>query len=93
MRALQCILVCLISSWISKGGCETPQIANPPPPNPKDIPLYGLSGQPLESDIQQGLTPDCFLEATLAAIARLDPQAITTMLRDQGDGTVDATFY
>lgn len=93
MRAFNCISICLLFSWISKAGCETPQIANPPPPDPKDIPLYGPGGQPLESDIQQGPTPDCFLEAPLAAIARVDPHTITGMLRDQGDGIVNVSFY
>ena len=73
--------------------CETPQIANPPPPNPSDIPLYGTTGQPLENDIQQGTTPDCFLEATLAAVVRIQPNTITNMLVDNGDSTVTATFY
>ena len=94
MRALIPIPVwVLFSGIIVKAVCETPQIANPPPPDAETIPLYGPNGQPRESDIQQGATPDCFLEAPLAAIARLDPQTITSMLDDQGDGTVNATFY
>jgi len=79
--------------WLSSALCETPQIANPPPPATSKIPLYGPSGQPQENDIQQGSTPDCFLEAALAAIVRLDPDTLTGLLLDNSDGTVNVSFY
>lgn len=54
-------------------------------PVQKDIPLYGPSGQPEENEIQQGMTPDCFLEASVAAIIRTDIKTITGMLGQPGD--------
>ncbi|KAH8800736.1 hypothetical protein F5884DRAFT_757583 [Xylogone sp. PMI_703] len=62
-------------------------------PDIKNIPLYGVDGQPHEFDVHQLLTPDCWLEATLAAIVRVDPSRITQILHDNGDGTVTVSLY
>ena len=83
----------LMSHIIPKSLCEIPQIANPPPSDPKDIPLYGVEGLPLETDVRQHITPDCFLEASLGAIVRINSRTITDTLQDNGDGTVDVLYY
>ena len=94
MLHLKLALICyLIFALLPQCLCEALQIANPPPPDPKRIRLYGPTGVPLESDIQQGIAPNCFLEATLAAIARVDTKTIEKILHDNGDGTVNATFF
>ena len=76
-----------------QGRCETPQIANPSAPVASEIPLYGVSGNPQEYDIRQGSTPDCFLEAAVAAVVRISPQTVTEMLVDNGNGSVSVTCY
>jgi len=57
--------------------------------------LYGPSGGPQESDVQQGATPDCFLEAVIGAIVRLDPNTISNILHDNHDSnqSVNVTLY
>jgi hypothetical protein len=62
-------------------------------PNAVDIPLYDTDGKPHMEDIVQMLTPDCWLEAALAAIVNLEPDVITNMLHDNGDGTVTVKLY
>jgi uncharacterized protein YukE len=66
---------------------------------------YGLmSGQPftrgigdesdiLPSDVHQGRVGDCYLMASLAAIAVQDPDVIRRMIRDNGDGTYTVTLH
>jgi uncharacterized protein YukE len=66
---------------------------------------YGLmSGQPftqgigdesdiLPSDVRQGGIGDCYLMASLAAIALQDPGVIRRMIRDNGDGTYTVTLH
>jgi hypothetical protein len=44
-------------------------------------------------DVHQTLTADCWLEATLVAIVRIDPTVIKELLRDNGDGTVTVFLY
>jgi hypothetical protein len=65
--------------------------SNPPI---KNVPLYpAADNQPHEFDVNQVLTPDCWLEATLAAVVRVDPTRITQMLHDNGDGTVTVSLF
>ncbi|CZR65309.1 uncharacterized protein PAC_15209 [Phialocephala subalpina] len=65
--------------------------SNPPIQN---VPLYPASdNQPHEFDVNQILTPDCWLEATLAAVVRVDPSKITQMLHDNSDGTVTVSLF
>jgi hypothetical protein len=73
---------------------ETPKIATGDDyPDPKEIPLYGVSGRPRYQDVQQVITLDCWLEAPLSSIARVDPIRIMDMLKDNGDGTVEVDLY
>ncbi len=56
-----------------------------------DLPLFsdGASYQ----DIKQGDTGDCYLLASLAAVAKQDPQQIQDMFTDNGDGTYTVRFF
>lgn len=45
------------------------------------------------NDVTQGAIGDCYLMASLAAIARQDPQAIRRMIRPNDDGTYTVTLY
>lgn len=73
---------------------ETPKIATGDDyPDPKEISLYGVSGRPRYQDVQQIITKDCWLEATLASIARVEFTRIMNMLKDNGDGTVEVNLY
>jgi hypothetical protein len=44
-------------------------------------------------DVVQGGLGDCYLLAALAAVARANPAAIESMIKDNGDGTYDVTIY
>lgn len=44
------------------------------------------------NDVRQGLIGDCYFVAVLAAIARVRPDLIRDMVRDNGDGTYTVTF-
>jgi hypothetical protein len=44
------------------------------------------------NDVTQGQLGDCYLMASLAAVARANPQLIRDMIKDNGDGTYDVTF-
>ncbi|HEX8524805.1 MAG TPA: C2 family cysteine protease [Tepidisphaeraceae bacterium] len=54
-------------------------------------PLFGASG-PTANDVQQGDIGDCYLLATLAAVAQTDPAAIRQTVVDLGDGTYAVRF-
>jgi hypothetical protein len=43
-------------------------------------------------DVAQGHDPDCWLMASLAAIAKTDPGQLENIIQDNGDGTFDITF-
>ena len=47
---------------------------------------------PKADDVRQGQIGDCYFPAALAAIARANPEAITNMVKDNGDGTYTVTF-
>jgi hypothetical protein len=74
-------ILSLSSSWVMPPLVEGP------------ISLYGSNGQPGLFDVVQRLTPDCWLEATLAAVVRVNPDKITQMLHDNGDGTVTVHLF
>jgi hypothetical protein len=44
-------------------------------------------------DIQQGELGDCYLLSAMAAIAAVNPAAISRLIKDNGDGTYDITLY
>jgi len=45
------------------------------------------------SDVTQGALGDCYLMASMAAIANQNPDLIQKLIRDNGDGTYTVTFY
>jgi hypothetical protein len=53
--------------------------------------LFGPNG-PQPSDVKQGALGDCYLLATLQAIAKKNPQIIRNMVRANPDGTYTVTF-
>jgi hypothetical protein len=55
------------------------------------LPLFSSSG-PSADDVKQGQLGDCYLLASLSAIARQDPQFIRQTIVDLGDGTFAAQF-
>ena len=56
--------------------------------------LYGSSGIPLVSDINQlGLLGDCYLLASLVEVANCEPDVIKSMITDNGNGTYGIRFY
>lgn len=44
------------------------------------------------NDVKQGAIGNCYLMATLGAVAHQDPQAIKNMIRENRDGTYTVTF-
>ena len=53
-------------------------------------PLFIDGAKP--GDVQQGQLGDCYFPAAMAAIAQHNPDAITNMIKDNGDGTYTVTF-
>ena len=47
---------------------------------------------PTADDVQQGQIGDCYFPAAMAAIARHNPDALSSMIKDNGDGTYTVTF-
>lgn len=45
------------------------------------------------NDVRQGALGDCYFLAVLASIARVRPDFIRSMVRDNGDGTYTVTFH
>lgn len=45
------------------------------------------------SDVTQGALGDCYLMASMAAIANQNPDLIQKLIHDNGDGTYTVTFY
>ena len=54
-------------------------------------PLYGAGG-PAMSDINQGDLGDCYLLSSLAEVANQDPNAILSMITDNGNSTYGVRF-
>ncbi|MCU0697640.1 MAG: C2 family cysteine protease [Myxococcaceae bacterium] len=47
---------------------------------------------PKAEDVAQGQIGNCYFPAAMAAIAKINPDAITRMIKDNGDGTFTVTF-
>jgi hypothetical protein len=47
---------------------------------------------PTSADVQQGQLGDCYFPASMAAIAQANPELITKLIKDNGDGTYTVTF-
>lgn len=45
------------------------------------------------NDVEQRYIGDCYFMASMAAIAHNNPEAIKDMIKDNGDGTYNVTFY
>lgn len=56
-----------------------------------DRPLFADDG-PSPDDVYQGAVGDCYLLASVAAIAKVNPQAIEQTMVDLGDGTYAVQF-
>ena len=60
------------------------------------VPLFvkgqGDANSVAMNDIKQGQTGDCWMMASLAALASKDPEAIKRMIKDNGNGTYTVTF-
>jgi hypothetical protein len=48
---------------------------------------------PAYTDIEQGQVGDCYLVATFGALAKSDPNAIASMIIDNGDNTYTVRFF
>lgn len=47
---------------------------------------------PKAEDVQQGQIGDCYFPASMAAIAKANPDFITNLIKDNGDGTYTVNF-
>jgi hypothetical protein len=54
--------------------------------------LFGPTGQPQYTDVNQGAVGDCYFLAALADVAYQDPFAIKSSIIDNGDGTYTIRF-
>jgi hypothetical protein len=59
--------------------------------NFNNLPLF--AGSPNYQDVAQGMVDDCWLTASLAAIAARNPTAIQNMFINNGDGTYTVRLY
>lgn len=55
-----------------------------------DLPVFGKS--PSATDVLQGNIGDCWLLASLATVAHHNPEVISSMIKDNFDGSYDVTF-
>jgi hypothetical protein len=55
-------------------------------------PLYGTSGVPSYSDVNQGIVGDCYFLASIAEVALEDPTAIESMITNDGNGVYGVRF-
>ena len=56
------------------------------------LPLYGASGAPVNTDVNQGNTGDCYFLAALGEVALKDPNAIESMIVSDGGGVYGVRF-
>ncbi len=65
-------------------GKETPARTAPGTIDPQDI---------TQTDVNQGQIGDCYLLAVVGDIAKMKPEIIRKMIKDNGNGTYTVTFY
>ena len=59
---------------------------------PDASPLYGTSGSPQASDVNQGYIGDCYFVSALAEVAQQDPSVIKNMISENDNGTYSVDF-
>jgi hypothetical protein len=85
----------LIGKWFLGTDLPNPAIPNftvPTAYQTQSAPLFGASGAPKITDVNQGATGDCYFLASLAEIAQQDPTAIEHMIKSNGNGTYSVEF-
>lgn len=78
-----------------------PSAANPRPlKKDRDAPVKAVAGTAFgtgvavsPSDVSQGQLGDCYLLAMMIAIARVRPDVLQNLVKDNGDGTYTVTLY
>ena len=56
------------------------------------LPLYGASGAPVYTDVNQGNTGDCYFLAAIGEVALQDPNALESMIVSDGGGVYGVRF-
>jgi hypothetical protein len=57
------------------------------------LPLFGASGTPKYTDVNQGYLGDCYFVSALGETALQDPSLIENMITNNGNGTYSVEFY
>ena len=57
------------------------------------LPLYGASGAPSYTDVNQGYDGDCYFLSSLGEVALQDPTQIENMITNNGNGTYGVQFF
>jgi len=57
------------------------------------LPLYGASGAPKYTDVNQGYLGDCYFVSSLGETALQDPSLIESMITSDGGGVYTVRFY
>ena len=57
------------------------------------LPLYGASGAPSYTDVNQGYLGDCYFLSSLGEVALQDPAEIVKNITNNGNGTYGVKFY
>lgn len=57
------------------------------------LPLYGASGAPSYTDVNQGYLGDCYFLSSLGEVALQDPAKIENNITNNGNGTYGVQFY
>ena len=85
----------LVQKWFLGGDLPQPDFGSKTGTYVKfSNPLFGSSGLPMVTDINQlGLLGDCYLLASLAGVANCEPEVISSMILDNGNGTYGVRFY
>lgn len=81
----------LIGKWLL--GTDLPTAMSGATYKVDNDPLYGVSGAPVYSDVNQGSLGDCYLLASFAEIALRDPGTLESMFTDNGNGTYGVRFF